>query len=94
MILDALIVGLAAWRVTSLLVTEDGPWDVFVRLRERFGVDQPGEMGMVQRVLSCVWCASVWAVPPLWAVHSVAPVVTAMLAAMTVAVAVETAIRR
>lgn len=42
---------LATWRLTSLLVQEDGPARLFARLRafSTFG-----------GVLECVWCCSVW----------------------------------
>lgn len=92
--LDVLIVGLAAWRVASLLVHEDGPWSVFDRIRGRAGVYREGELSGPAKLLSCVWCTSVWCVPPLWALHSAAPVAVAMLAAMAVAVVAETAVRR
>ncbi|MCD6290044.1 MAG: hypothetical protein J7M34_06020 [Anaerolineae bacterium] len=64
---------LAAWRLASLLVNEDGPWAMFSQLRYWAGlrsVAVRGEDGRlrVSRVasntwaegLSCVWCVSVW----------------------------------
>lgn len=45
-----MIVGLAAWRISYLLVFEGGPRDVVKRLRERLGWP----------VLQCVYCLSVW----------------------------------
>lgn len=45
----ALVVGiLATWRVTHLVVAEDGPWDVLRRIR-----------GLL-RGANCFLCASVW----------------------------------
>ena len=92
--IDIVIVGLAAWRVSSLIVHEDGPWDVYERLRERLGANRDDDRGTMQRALSCVWCVSVWCVPPLYVVHGAAPLVTAMLAAMAVAVVADSTIRR
>lgn len=72
--LETIIVcALAAWRVTSLLVHEDGPFLVFARLREAAGVDwqEPTFFG---KLLGCFWCTSVWvatavallATTPVW----------------------------
>ena len=56
--------GLAAWRLASLIANEDGPWLVFKRLRQkaeqwcnkyRFCRD----LG-VYDLFSCEWCNSVW----------------------------------
>ena len=45
---------LAAWRVTHLVVEEDGPADVVVRLRRRAGD------GMAGAAMDCFYCFSVW----------------------------------
>ena len=56
--------GLAAWRLASLVANEDGPWMIFKRLRQqaehwcnkyRFC----RELG-VYDLFSCEWCNSVW----------------------------------
>ena len=59
------ILGLAVWRVSSLLVNEEGPWELFARLRHRLGVrydvrSKPIGTTMVSKALTCVWCTSVW----------------------------------
>lgn len=55
-----LVVGvLAVWRVTHLLNAEDGPWDVFVRLRRRAGHGGWGAL------LDCFLCLSLWVSLPL-----------------------------
>ena len=54
--IERLIVGaLATWRITSLLIREDGPWDVLVSFRGWFGRTDFGT-----GLLSCPWCLSVW----------------------------------
>jgi hypothetical protein len=53
---------LCVWRVTHLLHAEDGPWDVFVKLRRAVGD------GAVGRLLDCFYCASVWVAIPVAAV--------------------------
>jgi hypothetical protein len=45
---------LAVWRVTHLAVVEDGPFDVFVKLR---GVAAAVKL---ERLVGCFYCASVW----------------------------------
>ena len=52
---------LAVWRITHLLHAEDGPLDVFVRLRQWAG---PGFWG---QLLDCFYCLSIWiAAPCAW----------------------------
>ncbi len=64
---------LATWRLTRLLyagspteLAEDGPFDVFARLRDAVGVrydeySRPTGANVVAKGLSCFWCTSVWA---------------------------------
>lgn len=54
-----LLASLACWRLTSLLVYEDGPGDVFKKFRA--WVVLPRLRGL----LDCFWCVSVWAAVPL-----------------------------
>jgi hypothetical protein len=49
---------LCVWRVTHLLQAEDGPWDVFVRLRRLAGE------GFWGRLLDCFYCLSMWIAVP------------------------------
>lgn len=63
-----LIYGLATWRVASLFVNEAGPGNVFLRIRQWAGIehDDDGNKTIIPDtffagVLSCVWCASLWA---------------------------------
>lgn len=67
---------LAAWRVTRLLVVEDGPADLLARLRRRFAAIHLG------RVVECFYCASVWIALPFawWAVGGIAERIVAWLA--------------
>jgi len=45
---------LAVWRVTHLIVVEDGPWDLLVRLR------RVASAIALERLVACFYCASVW----------------------------------
>lgn len=64
---EFLIYGAATWRIASLFVQERGPFDVFVKIRERFGFihdDEGAVIGIPENffgeLLSCVWCSSIW----------------------------------
>lgn len=50
---------LATWRLTHLLVAEDGPWDLVVRLRTRLGNSEAG------RAMDCFYCTSLWLAIPM-----------------------------
>lgn len=62
-----IILSFATWRLSNLLVDEEGPWAVFSTLRYRAGVrfrdappyDQYGTNSFA-RGLICLWCVSVW----------------------------------
>jgi len=62
---DLLILALAVWRVSSLLVREDGPWALLARLRYHAGVrydesSLPYGDGVLGDLFICTWCMSVW----------------------------------
>ena len=60
-VISLLVVTLAVWRLTHLLWAEDGPGDIFVRLRRLAGD------GFFGRLLDCFYCLSLWvAVPFAW----------------------------
>lgn len=55
-ILAFLITSLAIWRLTYMVVEEDGPGNIFLKLRESASSDK-------QRLwlpFNCFYCASVW----------------------------------
>ena len=65
--LEFVVLALATWRISSLLVDEPGPFRIFIRIRELTGIthDVDGNPlvvpdGFFSEVLSCVWCASIW----------------------------------
>lgn len=60
-----LILTLATWRITSLLVNEYGPFNLLERMRYRLGVRydeslQRIGMNVVAEAFTCMWCLSVW----------------------------------
>lgn len=57
------VLALATWRVSSLFVNEDGPLDIFSKLRFRVGIRSGAYIpyGFFAGLLSCVWCFSIYA---------------------------------
>ena len=51
---EFILASLATWRVTHLVVREDGPWNVIVRIRRRAGSGFWGEL------MDCFYCSSLW----------------------------------
>ncbi|MFW6031171.1 MAG: hypothetical protein ACOC9T_01150 [Myxococcota bacterium] len=90
-IIDALLIGLAAYRLTSLLAEEEGPAQVFLRLRAWLLRRLPRMNRLIDETTidACIWCVGLWITAAVWAVHqyvAVEPVV--VFAAASVAVAV------
>ena len=50
---------LATWRLTHLLVAEDGPGDLVVKLRQGLGDSFFGKL------MDCFYCLSLWVAAPL-----------------------------
>ena len=49
---------LAVWRITHLLASEDGPWDLVLRLRKAAG------NGFWGHLMDCFNCISLWVALP------------------------------
>ena len=79
---ELLVFGLATWRLTSLLMSEDGPYFLFVHLRYKVGLrngEKIGQQGVyvdyalptwrkeIGKAFLCQWCLSVW-VGILWVI--------------------------
>jgi hypothetical protein len=57
-VLRLVVAVLGVWRFTHLVVAEDGPWDVIVRLRRWAGSSTWGEL------MDCFKCLSIWMAVP------------------------------
>lgn len=57
-----IIYGLAIWRVSSLFVNEQGPYNIFHNIRNWIGVTYDGReiVKFWPQLFSCVWCMSIW----------------------------------
>ncbi len=67
MALELVVSALATWRIASLLATEQGPWDMFGKIRATLGVYYHAEGSLMPyadnvfgKAVICVWCSSVW----------------------------------
>lgn len=86
--LDLGLLALALWRVSSLLVSERGPFDAFLRLRSWAGIahDDGGAAlsfdgrGYFAGLLFCVWCTSLVLAFGVAALYVVAPAVARVAA--------------
>lgn len=52
------VYSIAVWRLTHLLVAEDGPWDVVFYLRKKLGNSVAG------KAMDCFYCLSMWMAIP------------------------------
>jgi len=89
---------LATWRLSSLLVHEDGPWNLLVKFRDLVGVDydtfnEAYGKNVLAEMLTCVWCTSPWMAALLYAASHLWPEVLTWvmfpLALSTLAIIVE-----
>lgn len=98
--LNLIILGLATWRISSLLVNEKGPGNIFIRIRELTGIqhDNFGDPYMIperffSQVLSCVWCCSVWVAMAFTVIYKLIPfweVIAYPFALSAIAVTIQT----
>lgn len=87
MLEEAILIGLAGWRIASLLVTEDGPYDIFRRIRFLFqpiGIVDPRQ-GFFDGLFSCMWCMSVWTTLLMYGLYALEPRAVIVIAAMAIA---------
>lgn len=64
---EIIVFGLATWRISSLLANEAGPFDIFVHIRELFGIQHDDRKvayhipeKFASELIACVWCNSIW----------------------------------
>jgi Protein of unknown function (DUF1360) len=66
-VLRFVLVLLCVWRVTHLLVFEDGPWDAVIRLRKHLGSSVLGQ------AMDCFYCCSLWVAAPFALLSAASP---------------------
>lgn len=65
---------LAVYRLSNLLVYEEGPWDIFGKIRDWSGIaydaySQPITDNLLSKILICIKCTSVWVSILLWLLY-------------------------
>lgn len=90
MLSETVVVGLAAWRLCSLFLIEDGPWYIFKRIRVAAHADFEVGTGFFAVLLTCVYCFSVWAAVGAILLFEFLWPVAMILAASTLAIGVDT----
>lgn len=60
--LQLLIYGLACYRITQMLVNENGPFDIFIRLRSWLVRNAHRNIifDMFAKLFSCKYCMGIW----------------------------------
>jgi hypothetical protein len=90
MVEAAILIGLAGWRVASLLVTEDGPFKIFERIRWHF---QPvgiiSDHDFFDSLFNCIWCMSIWTTALMAVIWLFCPEAVIVIAAMSIALVPE-----
>lgn len=60
MLLTDAIIALAVWRISVLLMDDDGPFLILSRLRTRLGVYDLQKRGGFADLFNCMYCMSFW----------------------------------
>jgi len=99
---DFLLIGMATWRLSSLLVDEAGPLDIFQTLRDKLGV-YPAKVGdevickckyPVFGMFCCVWCMSIWVSVLMLTLYTIAPFLVQLMAVSTLAIGVNELVKK
>lgn len=98
LVLDLAILGLATWRVSSIVTVED----LFQWPRSKLGVVHDPSTGEVigttnshiAYLASCLWCASVWVAMILWIIHLHWPVIIYIFAISALAIFFQSIVSR
>jgi len=58
--LEFIISTLAVYRLSHMIVAEDGPFDIFLKLRSWLFEKDPHSQSWIARGFNCVLCVSFW----------------------------------
>lgn len=90
--------GLATWRLSHMLVEEDGPFLIFFHLRDKTGIRyalDPDEDKLIVtnyptwNPLYCILCTSIWVAPVVYGLWIVAGWLVAIIALSGIACLIE-----
>lgn len=94
-LVQAILIGLAAWRISALLSYERGPFDLFQRFRNLLGYthDDTGVPASWpdgwREIFSCVWCLSPWMAAACWGLWELEPLIVMVIAASSIVIIIE-----
>lgn len=78
--LDAVVAALATWRISHMLLYENGPFRAIRRARVMLGVTYYDDGDVVAsskyEITTCIWCISVWVGAVVGALWLLAPMWT------------------
>lgn len=71
-LIELVMGGLVVWRLSHLLVKENGPLMIFARLRAQLASSQKRSGGLFD-MISCTQCTSLWIglIASLWVSHDI-----------------------
>lgn len=85
--LEVVFIALASWRLASMLVREEGPFNIFSRWRDL--VIGEGEVTGFGKMFSCMWCMTWWTSSIFYCIWEFFTPPVIIFAASAVAVLVE-----
>lgn len=97
-IFEIAVLGLATWRISHMMLHENGPWRILRRLRVLLGVryydEEDNDVASAKyEITTCLWCLSVWVgivLTAMWMYATTAAMVVTMPFALSgVAVLIE-----
>lgn len=56
--MELIVLGLSTWRVSHILIYEEGPGNIFGRIRKVFGVTK--DRYPSRSMFVCMWCLTPW----------------------------------
>ena|SRR3990167_8019232 len=96
LLIEAILIGLGAWRVSALFSYEKGPFDIFFKFRKFIGFEHrsTGEPiawpdSFLTNMISCVWCVGLWSAALMWGVWQISQAAVIVLAAAAILISVE-----
>ncbi len=97
-----IIIGLAAWRLTSLVGWERGPFNVFERFRSLLGFEHDDTRNgmpvkwpsnVVTEAIACTWCLGLYSAAASYGLWVLNPWIPTVIAASAVVILMERYIR-
>ena len=92
---QAALIGLSGWRIAALISYERGPFDIFLRMRQKLGfihnngdpVSWPDKF--ISNIVACPWCLGLYATAAMWGLWQISQAAVIVIAASAILIAVE-----